>query len=76
MTQQEAGGLTFHERLYAIMRWERRCAQASLQEAARHGDRWLQEELTRVARGRLPSAALARPRGRSRLPAGWTRGGR
>lgn len=66
-------GLTFHARLYAIMRWERRCAQADLRQAARFGDRWLQEELRRVAQ--TTPRPMARPRGRQRPSRMQPRGG-
>ena len=56
-SQPDELDLTFHERLYAIMQWERRCARADLQEIARHGDRWLHEELARVARTAAGTAA-------------------
>ena len=56
--------LTFHERLYAIMQWERRCARADLQQIARHGDRWLQEELARVAQRATAGAAVGQRSGR------------
>ena len=55
--QPDEFDLTFHERLYAIMQWERRCAQADLQQIARHGDRWLHEELVRVAQTAAGAAA-------------------
>ncbi len=62
--QPDEFDLTFHERLYAIMQWERRCAQADLQQIARHGDRWLHEELARVARTAAAGAAVGRQSGR------------
>ena len=59
-SQPDELDLTFHERLYAIMQWERRCARADLQQIARHGDRWLQEELARVARPTAAGTAVGR----------------
>lgn len=76
MTQAEhtdETGLSFHARLYAIMRWERRCAQADLRQVARFGDRWLREELRRVAS--TAPGSVARPRGHQRPSRMQPRGG-